>query len=74
MTKQIAQQYQILAYMQAGNTITPIDALNLFGCFRLSDVIFRLRKTGHEIITHNERNPNNSGYHARYELIEEMQA
>ncbi len=74
MSKQIAQQDQILVYMQAGNTITQIDALNLFGCFRLSAIIHDLRNNGHEIITHNERNPNNSGYHARYELIEEMQA
>lgn len=74
MSKQIAQQDQILVNMQAGNTITQIDALNLFGCFRLSAIIHDLRNNGHEIITHNERNPNNSGYHARYELIEEMQA
>ena len=74
MTKQIAQQDQILAYMQAGNTITQIEALNLCGCFRLSAIIHELRNSGFEIITHSERNPNNNGYHARYELIEEMQA
>lgn len=74
MSKQIAQQDQILAYMQAGNTITQIEALNLCRCFRLSAIIHELRNSGFEIITHSERNPNNSGYHARYELIEEMQA
>ncbi|MFC3902270.1 Helix-turn-helix domain-containing protein [Acinetobacter marinus] len=62
------QKSQILAYMQTGNTITPIEALNKFGCFRLSDVIFRLRQSGHEIIKHDEPNTHNSGYHARYEL------
>ena len=32
MTKQIAQQDQILAYMQAGKTITQIDALTNKKC------------------------------------------
>jgi len=32
--------------MKSGKTISPIEALNLFGCFRLADVIFRLKKDG----------------------------
>ena len=44
-----SQTKKILAYMQAGNRITPIDALNLFGSFRLGARIADLRADGHEI-------------------------
>ena len=30
-------------YMMSGKSITPIEALNLCGCFRLSAIIHRLR-------------------------------
>jgi hypothetical protein len=39
----------ILRYMQAGHALTPLDALNLFGCMRLGARIFELRKLGHAI-------------------------
>ena len=45
----LSQAKKILAYMQAGNRITPIDALNLYGCFRLGARIADLRADGHEI-------------------------
>jgi len=38
------QKEKIKAYLEDGNTINPMLALNLFGCFRLSDVIFKIRK------------------------------
>ena len=34
-----------------GKRITPIDALNKFGCFRLAARIADLRKSGHNIWT-----------------------
>lgn len=40
---------QILAHLQAGNSITGIDALNMFGCFRLPSRIWDLKQKGHEI-------------------------
>lgn len=45
----MTQNDQILKYLEAGNTITPIDALQLFGCFRLSARIFELRQKGYKI-------------------------
>ena len=39
----MSQHKDILNYLKAGNSITPIEALNLFGCFRLSAVIFDLK-------------------------------
>jgi hypothetical protein len=42
----MTQDLQILSYLKAGNAITPIDALNLFGCFRLAARIFELKDAG----------------------------
>lgn len=41
-----SQNKQILAYLQAGNALTAIDALRLFGCFRLTSRIFDLTQLG----------------------------
>lgn len=40
---------QILAHMKAGRAITPLDALERFGCLRLSGRIYDLRADGHRI-------------------------
>jgi len=45
------QMQQILEHLEAGNSLTPLDALNLFGCFRLSARIKDLRDAGYEIDT-----------------------
>ena len=47
----ISQNKGILAYLQSGKSITPIEALKEFGCFRLSARIFDLRAMGHNIKT-----------------------
>ena len=43
------QTSKILAYLQKGKALTPLDALNLFGCFRISARIYELRQMGHDI-------------------------
>ena len=45
----ISQNNSILAYMQNGNRITPIEALNLFKCFRLTARICDLKQRGFDI-------------------------
>jgi hypothetical protein len=40
---------QILNHLKSGKPITPIDALNKFGCFRLGARIFDLKREGHNI-------------------------
>ena len=45
----MTQNVQILRYLETGKTLTPIDALSLFGSFRLGARIFELRQQGHEI-------------------------
>lgn len=46
-----SQTSKILAYLKAGKRLTPMDALALFGCFRLSGRILDLRRAGHKVIT-----------------------
>ena len=46
-----SQNEKIKAYLNKGKSITPIDALNKFGCFRLSARIANLRDEGLNIAT-----------------------
>jgi hypothetical protein len=46
-----SQTKDILAYLEEGNSITSIEALNKFGCFRLASRINDLRQLGHDIKT-----------------------
>ena len=46
----MSQEKKILEYLLAGNTLTPIEALNMFGCFRLGARICELRQRGYEIV------------------------
>lgn len=41
---------QIAAHLEGGKTITAIEALNLFGCFRLASRIHDLRVEGYPIV------------------------
>lgn len=65
-----SQKYKILKHLLAGHTITSMEALGRFGCFRLADVIYKLRGEGYNIKTELIDNYNNSGQHARYTLIQ----
>ena len=38
------QDGNVLHLLKSGKTITPIEALNQFGCFRLAAVIHRLKR------------------------------
>lgn len=45
------QKQQIQNYLQTGKPLTPIQALNKFGCFRLAARIADLRNDGLNIAT-----------------------
>jgi hypothetical protein len=47
--KRPTQAGRILAYLRAGHRITALDALELFGCFRLAARIHELRQDGWRI-------------------------
>lgn len=46
------QNKLILDALKRGERITPLDALDRFGCLRLSGRICDLRRAGHRIKTH----------------------
>jgi len=45
----MTQEELIQDYLERGHSITPIDALNKFGCFRLGARIWDLRQKGLDI-------------------------
>lgn len=56
----MAQRDQILEHLRSGKSITAIDALNLYGCFRLAARIYDLRRKGLDI--KDEPDENGKGY------------
>jgi len=62
-----AQCAAILAALKRGRALTPADALEEFGCFRLAARIYDLRSNGHEIATTWERGDGKRW--ARYVLL-----
>ncbi len=46
-----SQKNKIRQHLESGKSITPIDALNLFGCFRLATRIYELKEEGLPIKT-----------------------
>jgi len=44
-----SQAGRILAYLRAGNRLTPLEALERFQCFRLAARIHELRREGWDI-------------------------
>lgn len=46
MKRTESQKEMILSALVAGETLTPIDALNRFGCFKLANRISELKSDG----------------------------
>ena len=63
-----SQKAACLDYLEKYGSITPLEALSAFNCFRLSAIIFKLRSEGYVINTH--INDNGKPY-AIYELMKE---
>ena len=61
-----SQSTNILKHLQSNGTITPMDALNQYGCFRLAAVVFDLRKEGHNITTVSRTKSDGKGKFASY--------
>ena len=47
----MSQNEVILEHLKSGHSITPIDALHLFGCFRLGARCYDLKREGHHIVS-----------------------
>jgi len=52
----MTQEDNVLLHMKTVGPITPIDALNKYGCFRLAAVIHNLRSKGYRIETDTKEN------------------
>lgn len=50
-TQTTSQNETIIGYLKAGYRITALEALDLYGIFRLSARIYDLRRAGHDIET-----------------------
>lgn len=61
------QKAQVLADLKTGNPITPLDALQKYGCFRLASRIHDLRNEGWPIEMEMVRDDRNFSY-AKYYL------
>jgi hypothetical protein len=62
----MSQNEQIRAALLAGRTLTPLDALTEFGCFRLAARVADLRRSGLDIECQTETQ--NGKRYARYAL------
>ena len=62
----MSQRTEILAHLKKHGRITPMQALRSYGCFRLADVIYRLRGQGWPITTRMVENKNTGGQYAQY--------
>ncbi len=51
MNKKKTQKQMIEEYLLAGNSITPLEALERFGCFRLAAIIHQIREKRHVYTT-----------------------
>ena len=51
MSKKKTQKQIIEGYLLAGNSITPLEALERFGCFRLAAIIHQIREKRHVYTT-----------------------
>ena len=51
MKRLTGQNRAILTYLESGGSLSPIEALNKFQCFRLAARVRDLRKAGHDIQT-----------------------
>lgn len=47
---QQSQNDKILSHLKAGRSISPLEAMGVFGVYRLAARIFELRQDGHEIV------------------------
>ena len=67
----MTQNEMIRKHLEEGRSLTPIDALNLYGCFRLATRIFELKRSGMNIKTEMVENKETGKRYAQYVLGKE---
>lgn len=71
MSRLTTQRNQILAHLRE-KPITPLEALNLYGCFRLGARVFDLREAGYQIETDMVETEGGARV-ARYKLVGQLE-
>lgn len=66
MSSTLSQNLRIIDYCKDHGSITPMDALNHFGCFRLSARMFDIRAMGYDVTSVMETRVNEDGEAKRY--------
>lgn len=61
------QARKILRHLEKHKSITPLEALGVYGVFRLAARVFELRKQGFDVVTIYNRDENDKPY-AKYML------
>ena len=59
----------VMDYLAEGKSLTALQALKYFGCFRLAAIIHVLRKEGVPIVTHMVKDGRSRNGYARYQLV-----
>ena len=67
--KKPSQKDQVLDHLKSGRAITPLEALQWFGAFRLSAILYDLKKDGWDISTEMVTDPRTGKSFAKYQLI-----
>jgi hypothetical protein len=63
-----SQTHCILEHLKNGRQLTALEALNLFGCFRLAARISDIKRKGHNVKSEMVQVGNNKKKVARYSL------
>ena len=69
MTRKRSQKDMVLDHLKSGQAITPLEALQWFGAFRLSAIIYDLKKDGWDISTEMVNDKRTGKSYAKYQLI-----
>lgn len=69
----MSQNNAILDYLQEGNSLTSLEALNKFQCFRLASRISDLKSAGHKIYPHPVKDERTGKRYVRYTMQAQME-
>lgn len=64
-----SQKARILEHMMMGHSITPLEALNSFGCLRLGARIADIKAEGYLVHTEMIKDPRTGKRYAQYSLV-----
>lgn len=68
-----SQKDQILTHFLTGASLTPLEALNNFGAFRLSAVVHKLKEEGWDIESKLIHDKRNNKMYSKYRLSDEVE-